>query len=149
MHERNRELGDEFDALHREALDKGRRVEELAMELDESNQAISGETVKAQYTHARVHAMEGMQRTLDSACGLQDDEAATLGFMRERLDEYLRRQREVCWPVVFGHGSQWPHLPGLTMAASATDHGSRTCRPLVASHSGLPPHCPWCLLSLL
>ena len=94
MHERNAALADELDALKREATDKERRVEELAVRMEEGQQEARGAMVKAQYTHARVHAMEQMYATLDDACEHQDDEAATLTFMKERLEHYLRSRRE-------------------------------------------------------
>lgn len=88
--DRNAALADELDALTTAAENKNREAEEVAMALEEVSQQFDATTIKRQYTNARVDAMDQMQQTLDGACEAQDDEAATLVFMKDRIEDYLR-----------------------------------------------------------
>ena len=68
----------------------GSSTSQPAMALEEVSQQFDATTIKRQYTNARVDAMDQMQQTLDGACEAQDDEAATLVFMKDRIEDYLR-----------------------------------------------------------
>ena len=93
LQERNAQLGDEYDVLRREAMEKERTVENLAIALEEIEQECGANDVAGRYQDARVYQMEGMWRTLEEACAVKDDEEATMNHMRKRIEDYMFMKR--------------------------------------------------------
>ena len=91
--DRNAELGNRYDVLRKEAIEKEARVEHLAIELEEVEQECGANDVAGRYQDARVHQMETMWQTLEVACQAKDDEEATMNHMRKRIEEYMFMKR--------------------------------------------------------
>lgn len=83
-------LADEFDALRSQAADKAAAHAELQQQMGESSEGLIGGELANRYSNARIHALREMYARIEHACERQDDEAAMLRFMLERLQRNTR-----------------------------------------------------------